>query len=199
MKRLIRVSIFTASGAFALIAAPGHEYAGEAIRAAREALASTEAKLGPDHPATAMMLRELALAFEEGGYHQSAEYYANQSLRILEAHFGPDDVSLVPALNVLTEAAAAQGRNSEALRLANRAIAIGPGAGPHYGTALHSAAAVLYNEGRLAESEKLFLRALAAREATLPPGHPYIEETRAELKKVQRAARLTAKHMPPHR
>ena len=188
--------IFTAGAAVAQIAPPGCECAGEAIRAARQAASAAESKLGPDHPVTAMMLRDLALAFEQSGYHQHAEYYANRSLAILEARFGTRDVSLVPALNVLTEAYAAEGRNSEALQCARRAIGIGPEAGAHYATALHNAAAVLYNDGRLSESESFFVRALAAREATLPAGHPYIQQTRTELKKVQRAARLMARQAP---
>jgi tetratricopeptide (TPR) repeat protein len=175
------------------MALAGGGTAEEAIREARQNLNATAARLGPDHPVTGMMTRELALAFEQGGYHNYAIDYAGRAILILESRFGPNDVTLVPALNVLTEASVAEGRNTEALRYADRAIAIGPDAGAHYGTALHNAAVALFKEGRLPESEAMFKRALAARTATMPPGHPYIETTRAELQKVQRSAKLIAR------
>ena len=164
----------------------------EAVESAREAVRESTAALGADHPATAFMLRNLALAFEQGGYHNYAEYYAQRSLAILEARFGAEDVSLVPALNVLTEAYAAQARLTEARTIAMRAIAIGPGAGPHYATALHNLAATFQGEGKFKEAAEFYRQALRAREALLPPGHPYIQLTRAALQRVERAGRLTA-------
>jgi tetratricopeptide (TPR) repeat protein len=165
----------------------------EAIDSAREAVRESTAALGADHPATALMLRNLALAFEQGGYHNYAEQYAQRSIAILEASFGPDDVSLVPALNVLTEAYASQARFTEARAIAMRAVAIGPTAAAHYATALHNLAATFQGEGRFTEAAGFYRRALAAREALLPPGHPYILLTRAALQKVERAGRLTAR------
>jgi tetratricopeptide (TPR) repeat protein len=164
----------------------------ETIDSAREAVRESTAAFGPDHPATALMLRNLALAFEQGGYHNYAEFYAHRSLSILEAAFGPEDVSLVPALNVLTEAYATQARFTEARALAMRAVAIGPAAGAHYATALHNLAATFQGEGRFKEAAESYRRALSARESLLPPGHPYIQLTRAALQKVERAARLSA-------
>jgi len=165
----------------------------EAIDSAREAVRASTAALGADHPATAIMLRNLALAFEQGGYHNYGEYYAQRSLAILEASFGPEDVSLVPALNVLTEAYAAQARFSQARGVAMRAVAIGPGAGAHYATALHNLAAIHQSEGNFKEAAEFYRQALAAREALLPPGHPYIQVTRAALRQVERAGGLTAR------
>ena len=165
----------------------------EAIDSAREAVRASTAALGADHPATAIMLRNLALAFEQGGYHNYGEYYAQRSLAILEASFGPEDVSLVPALNVLTEAYAAQARFSQARGVAMRAVAIGPGAGAHYATALPNLAAIHQSEANFKEAAEFYRQALAAREALLPPGHPYIQVTRAALRQVQRAGRLTAR------
>ena len=170
-----------------------HEGSAEAIDAAREAVRESTAALGADHPATAFMIRNLALAFEQGGYHNYAEYYARRSLAILEANFGPVDVSLVPALNVLTETYAAQVRFTQARTIAMRAVAIGPVAGAHYATALHNLAAICQSEGRFKEAAEFYRQALSAREALLPPGHPYIQVTRAALRQVQRAGRLTAR------
>jgi len=189
MKKSLRWWILTGCAAAAQVLWGAEGNAEEAIQRAREAFRSTQAELGPDDPATAMTLRELALAFEQGGYHQYAEVYASRSLAALEARFGRSDVILVPALNVLAEAYAGQGRNSEALRTEMRAVQIGPGAGKFYGTALHNAAALLYRLGRFTESGELFVRALGVMEATLPAGHPYIEATRAALNTAQKAAR----------
>jgi tetratricopeptide (TPR) repeat protein len=132
------------------------------IGVAREAVRTAEASYGAQHPATAMMVRNLALAFAEAGYSKQAEHYAQQALNILETRFGSSDVSLVPALNVLTEAYAAEGRYSEAVRAGLRAVAIGPEAGPHYAVALHNVAAVLERQGKRKQALEYYARALAA-------------------------------------
>jgi tetratricopeptide (TPR) repeat protein len=171
--------------------APASGHMGE-IASARDALRQATAALGEDHPVTALMLRNLALAMEQGGYPNYAEHYAQQSLLILERHFGAGDVSLVPALNVLAEAAVSQSRYDEARQFAMRAIAIGPDAGAHYATALHNLAAVFQAEGKLQDAAEYYRQALAFREKVLPAGHPYIRPTRAALERVQRAAKVIA-------
>ena len=162
------------------------------IASAREALRQATARFGEDHPVTALMLSNLALAMREGGYFNYAEHYARQSLAILERHFGPHDVSLVPPLNVLAEAAVSQAKYAEACEFAMRAIAIGPDAGAHYGTALHDLAAVYQAEGDLTDAAEFYRRALSFREKVLPPGHPYIRLTRMALQQVQRSTRTVA-------
>jgi tetratricopeptide (TPR) repeat protein len=163
------------------------------IAAARDALRQSTAALGEDHPVTAFMLRNLALAMQQGGYSNYAEHYAQQSLAILEGHFGAADVSLVPVLNVLAEAAFSQARYGDARAFAMRAIAIGPDAAAHYGTALHNLAAVFQAEGKFQEAAGLYQQALAVREKTLPEGHPYIRLTRAALERVERAPTALAR------
>ncbi|HTP88598.1 MAG TPA: tetratricopeptide repeat protein [Bryobacteraceae bacterium] len=163
------------------------------IASAREALRQATAALGEDHPVTAFMLRNLALAMQEGGYPNYAEHYAQQSLAILQRHFGASDVSLVPALNVLAEASVAQARYDEARKFAMRAIAIGPDAGAHYATALHNLAAVFHSEGKFQNAAEYYQQALAVREKLFPPGHPYIKMTRAALEQVERSAKVTAR------
>jgi tetratricopeptide (TPR) repeat protein len=148
---------------FALVLVAGMAFAQtNEIGAAREAVRTAEASYGPQHPATAMMIRNLALALHEAGYNQQAEHYARQALAILEHRFGASDVSLVPALNVLTEAYAAEGRYTEAVRTGLRAVAIGPDAGAHYAVALHNVAAVLELQGKRQQSADYYTRALAA-------------------------------------
>jgi tetratricopeptide (TPR) repeat protein len=154
------------------------------VRAAREAVEAATRTYGAEHPATAMMVRNLALEFEQAGYANYAEYYARQAATALEAQFGPADPSLVPALNVLAEAEASQGRYADAERTARRAVAIGPSAEAHYATALHNLAAVLAAQGKRREAASVYTQALAARQVALPAGHPYIAITRAALERV---------------
>ena len=162
------------------------------IASARDALRQATAALGEDHPVTAFMLRNLALAMEEGGYPNYAEHYAKQSLAILERHFGASDVSLTPALNVLAEAAVSQARYDEARQFAMRAIVIGPDSGAHYATALHNLAAVFQAQGEFQDAAEFYRQALAIREKLLPAGHPYIRLTRAALDRVQRSVKVMA-------
>jgi tetratricopeptide (TPR) repeat protein len=162
------------------------------IASAREALRQASFTLGEDHPITAFMLRNLALAMEEGGYPNYADHYAQQSLAILERHFGPNDVSLVPALNVLAETAVMQSRYGDARKFARRAVDIGPDAGAHYATALHNLAAAYHAEGKFQDAAEYYRQALAIREKLLPPGHPYIRLTRAALNQVRRSAKMIA-------
>jgi tetratricopeptide (TPR) repeat protein len=110
----------------------------DAVVVARRAVASSEATVGHRHPVTAMIIRNLALAYERCGSYKRAEAEARESLRILESWFGTRDESLVAPLNVLTEVFADQGRYMDAMRMARRAIAIGPGAGMHYATAVRN-------------------------------------------------------------
>jgi tetratricopeptide (TPR) repeat protein len=114
----------------------------EAVAAARQAVAEASAEFGARHPATAMILRNLASACERSGYYSLAEYNAKLALSILEETFGPGDVSLVPVLNVLAETYFAQGRHAEAREAAQRAVAIGPEAGEHHKLARHNLAAI---------------------------------------------------------
>jgi hypothetical protein len=88
----------------------------EEIAAAREAVRQAAAALGEDHPVTAMMLRNLAFALNRADTTTIAEHYAQRSIAILTARFGPVDVSLVPALNVLAEAYVSEARYTQTRR-----------------------------------------------------------------------------------
>jgi tetratricopeptide (TPR) repeat protein len=166
----------------------------EAVSTAREAVRAAEDALGANHPATAMILRNLALAYESTGSYSTAETAAQRSIAILERSFGSNDVSLVPALNVLSESYAAEGRYVEARGVALRAVAIGPDAGAHYATALHNVGAIFESEGRLCEAGDYYKKALASRAVLLPPGHAYTENTRAALARVEHAGQVAAKN-----
>ena len=162
------------------------------IASAREALLQSTARFGPDHPATALMLSNLALAMRQAGYLNYAEHYARQSVTILERRFGPGDVSLVPSLNVLAEAAILQGKYTEGRDFALRAVAIGPEAGLHFGTALQNLATACQADGDFRSAAKFYSQALSVREKLLPPGHPFIAISRNALTQAQRSAKVVA-------
>ena len=164
----------------------------EAVSTAKKAVQSAEAVFGNNDPATAMIVRNLALAYERAGSYNDAEAAAKRSLATLEFDFGQNDVSLVPVLNVLTETYFSESRYQDASKTARRAIAIGPDAGPHYATALHNNGAILEREGRLIEAAQFYKKALAARQSFLPSGHAHTQDTRAALDRVERAGRLAS-------
>src|SRR5579884_908922 len=140
---------------------------------------------GAEHPATAMMLRNVALGYAERGQYVRAEATAKRALATLEAWFGGNDVSLTPVLNVLTETYAAQGRLIDARRVAMRAVEIGPGAEVHYATALHNAGAVFEMMGDFENARTYYKHALLERETWLGTGHPYVALTRAAVARVE--------------
>jgi tetratricopeptide (TPR) repeat protein len=121
-----------------------------------QALASAETAFGPDHPATAMMARNLAFVSLRNGDTAKARHLAQRSVQILETRFGPRDVSLTPALNVLGEVLVEQGLLPQARELFERAIRIGPDAGPHYATALHNLGAVLELQGDARRAKRYY-------------------------------------------
>ena len=157
----------------------------DGISTSQAAVKTAEKTFGPEHPVTAMMLRNLALSYEEAGLYDQAEVTAKQSLAILEAVFGAADVSLTPSLNVLTETYVAEGRYRDARRVAMRAVEIGPDAEAHYATALHNLGAVFESVGRFDEAREYYQRALAAREMWLTANHPHVAMTRAALKRME--------------
>src|SRR5260370_4291448 len=164
----------------------------EAVEVARKAVRAAEAAFGANDPAAAMILRNLALAYERDRSYDRAEAAAKRSLAILEAAFGANDVSLTPVLNVLAETYVAQGRYVEACDIAGRAVAIGPDAGVHYATALHNSGAIFEREGRFSDAGQYYRKALAARQTWLPAGHAHTELTRAALARVVGQALLPA-------
>jgi len=141
-----------------------------------------------------MTLRNQAVSYSQDGYYNKAEASAKRALEMLEQCFGPRDVTLVPALNVLGETYIAEGRYVDARAALERAVAIGPEAGAHYGTALHNLAAVYQCEGQLEPARELYRRALVVRETTLPAGHPFTAVTRAALEKLERKNARPPRH-----
>ena len=148
----------------------------EAIPLAEHALAIREAQLGPDHPATASSLNDLAGLYDSMGRYGEAEPLYQRALTIREAQLGPDHLATASSLNNLALLYVSMGRYGEAEPLYQRALTIREAqlGSDHPATAssLNNLAGLYDSMGRYREAEPLFQRALAIREAQLGPGHP---------------------------
>ena len=111
------------------------EQSGELLRRSRpyadaeplykRSLAIREKALGPDHPAVAAALNNLALLYHQQGRHADAEPLYRRSLAIREKAFGPDHPDITNSLNSFALLYHAQRRYAEALPLIHRTIAQG--------------------------------------------------------------------------
>ena len=75
----------------------------------RRALAINEKALGPDHPAVATDLNNLALLLQNKGDYAGAEPLFRRALAIREKALGPNHPDVAIDLNFLRSAAAEQG------------------------------------------------------------------------------------------
>jgi tetratricopeptide (TPR) repeat protein len=141
-----------------------------------QALAITEAALGPDHPGTATAMGNLAGTYRELGRAADALPLHERALAITEATLGPDHPGTANQLNNLAATYRDLGRPADALPLHERALAITEATlGPdHPDTAirLKDLAAIYRALGRPADALPLAERALAITEAALGPDHP---------------------------
>ena len=173
-----------------------HRYAA-AARVFRRAVERAGSVLGPRDPATAMILRNLALAYVHSGDLVDAEQSAKLAYSIIESRLGPADPGLTPILNVLAECYAAAGRVGEAQRVSEQAVSIGPSAGAHYGIALHNLGALREFSGDLAAAASWYRQSIDVKIATLGATHPYVALSRAALRRVERHERLAALQLDP--
>ncbi|GLY99232.1 tetratricopeptide repeat protein [Actinoplanes sp. NBRC 103695] len=143
-----------------------------------QALAITEAALGPDHPDVAICLVNLAGSYSALGRPAEAVPHEQRALAITEAALGPDHPDVAICLVNLAGSYSALGRPAEAVPHEQRALAIteaalGP-AHPSVATCLGNLASSYRDLGRPAEALPLSQRALAITEAALGPDHPDI-------------------------
>jgi hypothetical protein len=78
------------------------------------ALAIREKVLGPEHPATAMSLNDLALVLRDLGDQAAARPLLERALAIREKVLGPEHPATVKSLNSLASLLDALGRREEA-------------------------------------------------------------------------------------
>lgn len=162
-----------------------HRYAA-AARVFLKAVDRAEAELGPRDPATAMILRNLALAYVHTGDAVQAEQTAKLAYAMMESRFGSDEPGLTPILNVLAECYASTGRVAEAQRISEQAVAIGRLAGVHYGIALHNLGTLYEFLGDIERAASFYQRAIEVKAATLGAEHSHVALSKAALRRVRR-------------
>jgi tetratricopeptide (TPR) repeat protein/tRNA A-37 threonylcarbamoyl transferase component Bud32 len=151
----------------------GHEAEGLTLRprvtALLERLGGDDEVAGTFH-ATAARLLGRTDAFEAA----SAE--AQTALTLLEKRFGPDDLRVADALDVMGGVASDAGRRPDAVRFRERALAIKRKAygedNPEVGKAMASLAEALTKAARYPEAEAEYQQALAFIERVDRPDHP---------------------------
>jgi tetratricopeptide (TPR) repeat protein len=136
-----------------------------------------EARLGPDHPATAASLNNLAgLYYSMGRYSEAEPLLDEKSLEITEAKLGADHPATAASLNNLAGLYHSMGRYSDAEPLYRRSLAIREaqlGADhPDTAASLNNLAELYYSMGRYSEAEPLYEKSLAIIEAQLGADHP---------------------------
>ena len=169
----------------------------------RRALAIGEKRLGPDHPAVATSLNNLALLLKTQGKYVEAEPLYRRALAIGEKRLGPDHPAVATRLNNLAGLLQAQGKYVEAEPLFRRALAIDEKAlgseHPEFATDLNNLAGLLEAQGKYAEAEPLFRRALAIGEKRLGPDHPNVATSLNNLALLLQAQGKYVEAEPLHR
>ena len=126
---------------------------------------------------SATSLNNLAVLYAAQGRYAEAEPLYKRALGIREKALGPDhpDVGTVaqqPGRAVSRPGPLRRGRAAAtSARLAIREKALGPDH-PDVGTSLNNLASLYRDQGRYAEAEPLYKRALAIYEKALGPDHP---------------------------
>ena len=140
------------------------------------ALAITEAAYGPDHPAVATDLNNLALILRDLGQPETAQPLQERALAITEAAYGPDHPAVATHLNNLATIQHDLGQPKAARPLLERALAIDVAAygpdHPEVATDLNNLAVNLQVLGQPGMVRPLLERALAIDVAAYGTDHP---------------------------
>jgi tetratricopeptide (TPR) repeat protein len=135
-------------------------------------LAIQEKALGPDHPAVAALLSDLALLNAYQGRYTDAEPLYNRSLAIDEKALGPDHPYVAALLDGLALLYNNQGRYSEAISLAQHALAIREKAlgldHPDVARSLNSLAFLYNSQGRYADALRIVQKTISQNTAITP-------------------------------
>ena len=139
----------------------------------QHALAISERVLGPDHPAVATYLNNLAWLYHVQGRWAETEPLYRCALALRERALGPDHPDVAASINNLAVLYCAQGRYADAEPLHQRALALreralGPDH-PDVAQSLNNLARLYHIQGRYAEVEPLLQRAIAIWERTDHP------------------------------
>ena len=150
----------------------------KAIPLAREVLAIREKNLGPEHPAVASSLNNLAAMYYSLSDYASARPLYKRALAIRMKVLGLEHPSVASTLNNLAELYRSSGDYSKARPLYERALAIKEKAfGPEHPSvalSLNNLAELYKSLGDYARARPLYQRALAIKEKALGSEHPNV-------------------------
>ncbi|MCX4240885.1 serine/threonine-protein kinase [Paraliomyxa miuraensis] len=177
-----------------------------ASAAARErgerALAIRERLLGPNHPAVAASLKNLANVHLNAGTYGQAEQLSARALAIYEQELGPEHPAVAFALLELARVHSSNGAYAKALPLLERSLAIvEPALGPehpHVGAVLNNIARTHTALGRYDEATQLQQRALAIFERSQGPQHPNVASSLTDLAQAHMAVGAHDRAGPLH-
>jgi CHAT domain-containing protein/tetratricopeptide (TPR) repeat protein len=162
-----------------------------AIPMALRSLAIREKALGPNHPAVAASLNNLALLYNSRGEYGRAEPLYQRALAISEKALGPDHPDVAQSLNNLAALYNSRGEYARAEPLYRRALAINEKAlgpdHPEVATSLNNLAVLYDARGEYGRAEPLYQRALAISEKALGPDHPAVATSLNNLAELYRA------------
>jgi tetratricopeptide (TPR) repeat protein len=150
----------------------------EALRWSQLALERCEVRRGPNHPATATDLNNLAALLQATNRPAEAEALYRRALAIDEASYGNVHPNVARDLSNLALLLKATNRLAEAEPLYRRALAIHEASygkdDPYVARVLNNLALLLLATNRLAEAEQLMRRALVIDQANFPNNHPNV-------------------------
>ena len=144
----------------------------------QRALAIDEAAYGPDHPAVARDLDNLAMILQELGQPEQARPLQERALAINEVAYSPNHPAVAVRLNNLAMILRDLGQPEQARPLQERALAIdevayGPNH-PEVAADLNSLSQILRDLGQPEKAQLLQERALVTDEAAYGPDHPAV-------------------------
>jgi CHAT domain-containing protein/Tfp pilus assembly protein PilF len=148
----------------------------KALPLLERALEIREKQLGPEHPATAGSLNDLAMLYDQMGEYQKVLPLLERALEIRKKQLGPEHPDTATSLYDLAFVYAKMGEYQKALPLSQRALEIrekqlGP-EHPDTAGSLNDLAFVYSNMGDYQKALPLYQRALEIREKQLGPEHP---------------------------
>ena len=91
---------------------------------AKKALEVAEQAVGPEHPAVATSLNNLAILYDQQGQYAQAEPLYKRALAVWEKTLGPTHPEVATSLNNLAEFYRTQGQYAQAEPLYKRALTI---------------------------------------------------------------------------
>jgi tetratricopeptide (TPR) repeat protein len=149
----------------------------KAIALFKQALATREARVGPDDPQTLTVMGELTEAYLDAGRADLALPLAEETLKLMTARLGPDHPDTLASMNNLAEAYKASGRLDLALPLYEQTLKLSKAKlGPEQPVTLHvmgNLAGAYEDAGKGDLALPLFEEALKLSNAKLGPGHPH--------------------------